>query len=293
MAAATKESKIGFIALGDIGLPMASHLLKGGFDLQVYDLRKEAVEKAVALGARAAESVKAMAASCSYICIAVVNEAQMRSVISGPDGLFENARPGTTVIAHSTIPPETAKEFARLAEAKGVEWLDAPMSGASIAAKAGTLNFLVGGKAELLERCRPILNAMGANIFHLGPTGAGAVGKLVNGLLLHVGYVVTLEALKLAAACDVPEEKIIELVRVSTGNNWVIEHWGYFDRLIEEHTQGPEELIQTLLRKDIADALIAAKAAKTTLPMAGLAIQLYPELTSERRARRIAAGKKP
>lgn len=281
-AAATKRSKLGFIGLGDIGLPMASNLLKGGFDVSVCDLRPAAVKAAVKLGARAAASVKALAASCDYISIAVVNEAQMDLVVSGPDGLFANARPGTAILSHSTMPPAVAEHFAGRAEALGLAWLDVPMSGASVAAKAGTLTFLVGGDARLLDRCRPILKAMGTNIFHIGPMGTGQVAKLVNGLLLHVGYVAILEALNLASAYRVPEAQIIALASVSTGNSWSVKYWGHMDDLVEKHIQGPEAVIQTHMRKDILDALIAAKAADTSMPMTGIAMEIYPDLVRER-----------
>lgn len=281
---AGKNSKVGFIGLGDIGLPMAAHILKAGFQLSVHDLRKEAVDAAVRLGARAAGSVKAVAA-CEYISIVVVNETQVESLVGGPEGIFEHAKPGTVVLAHSTMPPEAAEKFAARAEAKGLEWLDAPMSGASIAAKAGTLTFLMGGKADLLERCTPILKAMGTNIFHLGPPGNGQVAKLVNGLMLHVGYVATLEALKLSSAYGISEEQIIALAKVSTGNSWVVQTWGHMDELVLNHTQPREQVLHTHMRKDIVDALIAAKASKTSMPMTGLAMEIYPELLRERLAR--------
>ncbi len=282
--ATTETLKVGFIALGDIGLPMVENLLKGNFEVLVFDLRENAVEKAVAMGATAATSVKEIAMRCDYICVAVVNEAQMQKIVAGPDGLFENAKRGTAILAHSTMPPEVAKQFAQRAEEKGLEWLDAPMSGANIAAKAGTLTFLIGGQAALLERCRPLLNAMGSNIFHLGPVGNGQVAKLVNGVMFHVGYVVTLEALKLAASYGVPEEQIIALASVSTGNSWIVQHWGFFDHLVREHQQGVEEVIREHLRKDIGDALIAAKTVKTPMPITALAMQLYPDLVFDRLA---------
>ncbi len=282
---ANKRSKLGFIGLGDIGLPMASNLLKAGFDLSVCDLRKVAVKTALRLGARDAKSVKALAASCEYISIAVVNEAQVDQVVSGPDGLFANARAGTAILSHSTMPPAVAEHFASRAKARDLAWLDVPMSGASVAAKAGTLTFLVGGDKRLLNRCRPILNAMGSNIFHIGPVGAGQVAKLVNGLMLHVGYVAILEALNLASAYGVPEKQIIALARVSTGNSWSVEHWGHIDQLVEKHIQGPEAVIQTHVRKDILDALIAAKAARTSMPMTGVAMEIYPDLIRERMRR--------
>ncbi len=127
---------------------------------------------------------------------------------------------------------------------------------------------------------------MGSNTFHLGPTGAGQVGKLVTAMMFHIGSVVTLEALKLSEAYGVPEEQIIELAKVSTGNCWMVQNWGYMDRLIQEHTQGQEQFIHYLVRKDAQDSLIAAKAAKISLPMTGLAYQIYPELLTERIERR-------
>lgn len=283
------KMKVGFIALGDIGMPMARNLLKNGVDLTVYDLRKDVVDAAVKLGAKAAGSLKDLATRCEYICIAVVNEAQMEAVTEGPGGIFANAAPGSVILAHSTMPPEVAKQFGQRAADKGFLWLDAPMSGARIAAEDGTLTFLVGGDAALLDRCRPILNAMGTHIFHLGPIGNGQVAKLVNGVMFHVGYVVTLEALKLANAYGVSEEQIMALAAQSTGNSWVVKHWGYMDELVLDHSQGPQAVIYSHLRKDINDALIAAKTAKKSMPMTALAMQEYPELMT---ARMLAKGHK-
>ena len=159
------------------------------------------------------------------------------------------------------------------------------MSGATIAAEAGTLTLLAGGPAELLERCRPILLAMGTNIFHLGPAGTGQVAKLVNGIMLHIGYAVALEGLKLAAAHGVSEEQIIALARVSTGNSWVVEHWGHMDRVVEHHIQGPDTVVYKHMRRDIADALAAAKDSRTPMPISGLVMEIYSDQIIERMTR--------
>ena len=283
---AGKQTKVGFIGLGEIGSLMAANMIKGGFDVSALDLRASAVEKAVELGARAARSGKAMATECSAISIAVVSDAQVDELVSGPDGIFENAKPGTVILAHSTMPPMAAAEFEKRAEEKGLCWLDAPMSGATIAAQAGTLTFLIGGRAEVLERCRPILNSMGTNIFHLGKAGNGQVAKLVNGLMLHIGYAVALEGLKLAEAYGVPEEQIIALARLSTGKSWVVDNWGHMDREVAHHTQGTERMIQTHMRRDIHDALIAAKAVNTSMPIAGVTMEVYADLMTNRFVRR-------
>ena len=287
--------RIGFVGLGDIGLPMVANLLRAGAQVWVHDLRPAAVRKAVKLGAQAA-TLAEMAAGCQFVSIAVINEKQLRQVLFGKDGLLdpERAVPARrlTVLVHSTVPPRVLQELEpQLAERK-VKLLDAPMSGANIAAKAGTLAFLVGGRAPVLKACKPLLDAMGSRIFHLGPVGNGQVGKLVNGLIFHVSHVVILEALRLADAYGVPETDIIPLVRASTGNNWTIQNWGYFDRFLGEHTlAGTDALVEGLLRKDIGDALIAGRDAKSSLPMSGLAMELYPQLIYERQRRLKIGGK--
>jgi len=278
-------AKVGFIALGDIGLPMASSLLASDFDLTVYDLRAEAVAEAVRRGAKGAASVAELARTCSFIDIALDNEHQVATVLRGPDGILAHAAPGTTLLVHSTLPPKAVQEFGAEAEAKGLFLLDAPMSGANIAAATGTLTFIIGGDAATLERCRPLLETMGATIFHLGPLGNGQVGKLVNGLMFHVGYVVTLEALKLAEAYGVPEETMIAIARLSTGDSWMVRNWGYLDRLMQAHTKaGTDTLIYRHIRKDIVDALIAAEEAHVALPLAAAAYQMYPDFLKERLA---------
>lgn len=281
----TFGAKVGFIALGDIGLPMVTSLLQSDFDVTVYDIRSEPVAEAVKRGATAAASVRELAKACTFIDLALDNENQLATVFHGPDGIFANAAPGTVLLVHSTVPPQAVQGFGEEAVAHGLQLLDAPMSGANIAAQEGTLTFIVGGDAQVLERCRPLLEAMGSTIFHLGPLGNGQVGKLVNGLIFHVGYVATLEALRLSAAYDVPEETMIAVARVSTGDNWMIRHWGYMDRLLREHTKaGSDDLIYRHIRKDVLDALIAANVSHTAMPVTAAAYQIYPDLLNERLA---------
>jgi 3-hydroxyisobutyrate dehydrogenase len=276
-------ARVGFIALGDIGLPMATSLIESDFDVTVYDLRSEPVEAAVRLGAKAAGSVREIAQACTFIHLALDNEHQLATVFHGPDGIFANAAKGTVLLVHSTVPPKAVQEFGAEAESHGLQLLDSPMSGANIAAQNGTLTFIVGGEVDLLNLCRPLLEAMGSTIFHLGPLGNWQVGKLVNGLMFHIGYVATLEALRLSRAYDVPEETMIAVARVSTGDSWMVQHWGYMEKLLREHTKaGTDTLIYRHIRKDIVDALIAADAAHTAMPLAAAAYQIYPDLLIER-----------
>lgn len=250
--------RIGFVGLGDIGLPMVANLLRAGAEVWVNDLRPQAVRRATALGARGA-TLAEMAQHCPVICVAVINERQLREVELGAGGLLDAPLPkaAPTLIVHSRVPPKAVRELAATVAKRKVRLLDAPMSGANIAARAGTLSFLVGGSKAVVRDCKPCL-----------------------------------EALRLAAAYDVAEEDIVPLVRQSTGDNWTIRNWGYFDRFLQEHTlAGKPELIEGLLHKDIADALIAGHDAQSSLPMSGLAMELYPQLMRERLARR-AAGKR-
>ena len=210
----------------------------------------------------------------SFIHFALDNEHQLASVFHGPTASSRTPQ-GTVLLVHSTVPPKACRvceearrtaAAARLADER-----------ANIAAQNGTLTFIVGGDAGLLAR-RPLLEAMGSAVFHLGPVGNGQVGKLVNGLMFHIGYVVTLEALKLSRAYDVPEETMIAVARVSTGDSWMVQHWGYMDKLLREHTKaGSETLIYQHIRKDIVDALIAADVQHTALQLAAAAYQIYPD----------------
>lgn len=199
----------------------------------------------------------------------LVNEVQVDSIVHGDGGIFAIARPGTVILGHSTMPPESAERFARLAGERGLHWLDAPVSGARLGAEAATLTFPVGGDADILDRCRPFLKFMGSNVFHLGSAGRGQVAKLVNGLMLHVCYAATLEAMTLSNDNGIDEATMVAIARVGTGINWSIINRGHMDDLVEHHSQGTEEVINTHMRKDMVDALIAARVSRTPMPLAG------------------------
>jgi 3-hydroxyisobutyrate dehydrogenase len=278
-------SRIGFIGMGNIGTFMVSNLVRAGFDVTVYDLRAEALAAAAELGAKTATSLREVAQTCDIVEVTVVNSLQVRNVTMEAGGLLEHLGPGAVIIIHSTVPPQTVQEVATAAEKCRVSVLDAPVSGADIAAKAGTLTILLGGDKAVIERCSPLLETLGANIFHLGPVGLGQVGKLANALMAHVNYLAALEAVRLAKGYGVPEEKILELAKVSTGNSWMIEHWDWRDRILTEHTMaGTEQFIHYLMRKDLIDAVEAANAVKVYLPLAGLAMQVAPGMIAERKS---------
>ncbi len=275
--------KLGFIGLGNIGMPMFNNLAEAGFDLTVFDLRLDATSKAAEKGASVASSIAAIAASCDIISIALVHERQIDSIYYGDEGLLAHSRPGTVLLFHSTLPPKLVQKYAQEAAERGILVVDAPVSGANIAAAAGTLSFILGGDESLIGELQPLWDTMGANVFHMGGVGLGQVGKLVNGTMYHMAYLATLEALSLARAYGVDELKMIDIARVSTGTNWMVRHWGYMDDLMMSHTRaGSDELVHLHFRKDIVDSLAAAEVERTPMPLAALGAQIYADLISPR-----------
>lgn len=274
---------VGFIGLGDIGLPMACRLAQAGFQPLVYDVLPERITSAVASGARAAASLKQIAQECRYVLIVVVDAAQIHSLLQSEDGLFFNADPGATFICHSTMLPDQAKKLELLAKSKGHDWLDAPMSGGRVGAEAGTLAFLVGGPANVFEKCQPLLDVMGHKTFYLGDVGTGQVGKLVNATMCHLNYIVAMEALALASAYGIAEENIIDIVKVSTGNSWVTENWGQMEMAFLKRAEaGFTAEYERRIRKDLNYVLSSARDKCLSMPLVALGTELYPGLVQDR-----------
>ena len=203
------DKKMGFIGLGAMGRPMAANILKAGFDLTVYDIRSEPMQELEKLGAKVTRSPQEVGEQCDIIETIVVNDAQVEEVILGKDGsgVLAGARPGSIIVIHSTVSPKTCQHIAALAKDKGVGVIDAPVSGAESGAQAGTLSIMVGGEAELLETCRPVLNVLGKTIFHLGAVGMGEMAKIVNNLMVIVNQQSTREGLRLARMAGIERKR--------------------------------------------------------------------------------------
>lgn len=206
------ETRVGFVGLGNIGLPMATRLADAPGGLTVFDLVPDAVAKLVEKGAAAAESVKDLAARTDVICVMVQNDEQVRGVLAD---VMTSAAHGTTVVVHSTIHPETAVDAARLAAQGGVHVLDAPVSGGPMGAETGRLAVMVGGSEEGFERARPVLDRLGDLVLHLGPAGAGTHAKLARNLLHFVSFTAVGEAQRLAEAAGVDPALLGQVVRHS------------------------------------------------------------------------------
>ena len=220
------EEKVGFIGLGIMGQGMVRNLLGAGFDLTVWNRTTSKMEPLLAAGAKSAENPAALARVCDVIITCVSDTPDVEAVIAGDDGVVDGVEPGNLVIDMSTISPQATMALAeRLAE-KGVHMLDAPISGGSEGARQGTLSIMVGGEAEQVQRARPLFEAMGKTITHVGGNGSGQTVKLVNQVLVVVNMLAVGEALLFAQAGGLDLEKTLEAVRAGAAGSWMLSNRG-------------------------------------------------------------------
>lgn len=269
---------IAFIGLGHMGLPMARNLLNAGHTLSVFDLVASAVNELAAQGARAASSA-ADAVSAAEVVISMLPASRhVEGLYLGDTGLLSVIAPGSLVLECSTIAPEAARKVHQAAAARGIALLDAPVSGGTAGAAAGTLTFIVGGDAATLERARPILANIGKNIFHAGPAGAGQVAKVCNNQLLAVHMIGTAEAMALGVANGLDPATLAEIMRQSSGGNWSLEKYNPWPGVMPNAPASKDYrdgFAAELMAKDLGLAQEAAQATASSTPMGALALQLY------------------
>jgi 3-hydroxyisobutyrate dehydrogenase len=213
-------ARIGFIGLGNMGLPMAQNLFKAGHQVEGADVNPAAVEKLEAAGGSAVETHKIAAARADVVITMLPAGAQVREVYLGPAGIIENTNVGTLLIDCSTIDVETARAVAVQAEAKGLMMLDAPVSGGVGGATAGTLTFMVGGSAQTFARAETILQAMGKTIVHAGGAGNGQAAKICNNMILGVSMIAVSEAFVLAEKLGLDHQNLFDISSKSSGQCW-------------------------------------------------------------------------
>jgi len=215
--------KIGFIGLGIMGKPMSKNLLKAGYQLVVMDRIKALVDEVVAAGATAADSPRAVAEQADIIITMLPNSPHVKEVILGEGGIIEAARPGMIVIDMSSIAPLVSREIAaRLAE-KGVELLDAPVSGGEPKAIDGTLSVMVGGKKEIFDKCHDLMKAMAGSVVLTGEVGAGNITKLANQIIVALNIAAMSEALVLATKAGVEPELVYQAIRGGLAGSTVLD----------------------------------------------------------------------
>lgn len=269
---------IAFIGLGNMGGPMALNLLKAGHGLQVYDLSATALAGAKAAGATVAASPAQAVAGVEIVISMLPASRHVESLYLGEQGLLQNIKPGTLVIDCSTIAPASSLKVAEAAQARDVIFIDAPVSGGTAGAAAGTLSFIVGGDASAFERARPVLEKMGRNIFHAGAVGAGQVAKIANNMLLAIHMAGTAEALALGVANGLDPKVLSEIMLKSSGRNWSLElynPWPGVQDGVPASRGYSGGFGSALMLKDLGLAAEASIASGSAIPLGELARKLY------------------
>ncbi|MDX1559329.1 MAG: 3-hydroxyisobutyrate dehydrogenase [Marinobacter sp.] len=271
-------AKITFIGLGNMGGPMASNLVKAGHEVTVFDLSKDAVAALVSEGAKTADTAHEAANGAECVITMLPAGQHVEAVYLGDDGLLAKLPAGTLVIDSSTIAPETARGVAEVARAKDIPFLDAPVSGGVGGAKAGTLTFICGGSEEAFSKAKPILDAMGKNIFHAGDHGSGQVAKICNNMLLAILMSGTSEALALGVKNGLDPAVLSEIMKQSSGGNWalnVYNPWpGVMDGVPASRNYEGGFLVN-LMTKDLGLAFDNAVKNQASIPMGSLARNLF------------------
>jgi 3-hydroxyisobutyrate dehydrogenase len=273
--------KIAFIGLGNMGGPMALNLRKAGHTLSAFDLSAEACKKFGAEGLPIAKSAAETVADAEVVISMLPASAHVEGLYLGgvgKPGLLDSIRAGTLVIDSSTIAAATSRKVAEAAEAKGIAMIDAPVSGGTGGAVAGTLTFMVGGETRDLERARPVLEKMGANIFHAGAAGAGQTAKICNNMLLGILMIGTSEALALGVANGLDPKVLSEIMRRSSGGNWALEKYNPMPGVMETSPASKNYaggFGTDLMLKDLGLAQENAAAVRAATPLGGLARSLY------------------
>lgn len=276
--------KIAFIGLGNMGGPMAHNLLAAGHSLTVFDVVKRNVETLMAAGAAAAGSAKLAAAAAELVITMLPSSPHVRSVYLGADGVLAGVPTGVALIDSSTIDPHSARDVAAAAAAHGNPMADAPVSGGTGGAEAGTLTFMVGAEPALFDAIRPTLAQMGGNIVHCGGAGTGQIAKLCNNMLLGISMLGVAEAMNLGAALGIEPKVLAGIINSSSGRCWSSDTYNPYPGVMENvpaargYTGG---FGTDLMLKDLGLATDAAKQVKQAVAMGAMAQQLYQLWSSQ------------
>lgn len=265
------SERIGFIGLGIMGKPMAGHLLRAGYAMTVWNRTASKAAELVKAGAREGASPKDVAAQSDITIIMVADTPDVRHVVLDQNGVREGARPGSVVVDMSTISPAATREIAEALTARGVEMLDAPVSGGEKGAIEAALSIMVGGTPEAFERVLPVFQKMGKNIIHIGGAGAGQVTKACNQLVLSLTILGVAEAIHLARKAGVDPAKVRSALLGGFAQSRVLELHG--QRMLDEnYTPG---FRTRLYHKDLGIVTETGRALGMPLLGGSLAAQLY------------------
>ncbi|MCQ3828895.1 3-hydroxyisobutyrate dehydrogenase [Microbulbifer elongatus] len=269
---------IAFIGLGNMGGPMAANLVKQGFTVTAFDLSAPMLDNAVNSGCQKADSAHAAIVGADAVVSMLPSGEAVRTLYLGVHGLLQAMDANTLLIDCSTVAANDARQVIAAAGERGIDALDAPVSGGTAAAAAGTLSFMCGGEAAAVARARPVLDAMGANIFHAGPAGSGQVAKICNNMLLAIQMIGTAEALQLGVDNGMDPAVLSEIMGASSGGNWSLEKYNPYPGVMDgvpasRDYQGGFSV--ALMLKDLGLAMDTAAGSASSTPLGALAKNLY------------------
>ena len=271
-------ARIGFVGLGNMGLPMALNLIKAGHAVTGYDVSPVGVEKLKAGGGSVGKSAAALAADSDIVITMLPAGKDVRAVYLVGGGIVAAAKPGTLLIDSSTIDVESARAVAEDAEMQGLEMLDAPVSGGVGGAQAATLTFMVGGPETAFAKAQPVLAAMGKTIVHAGGAGAGQAAKICNNMILGVSMIAVSEAFVLAEKLGLDKQKLFDISSKASGQCWSLTSYCPVPGPVPASPANRDYqagFTAAMMLKDLRLAQDAARAAGVTTPLGAEAAALY------------------
>jgi len=277
-------ARIGFIGLGNMGLPMAANLVKAGHEVAGFDLVRSLAVKLTAIGGVAAETIAAACRGADAVITMLPASGHVRDVYGAPGGVIDAAGAGALLIDSSTIDVGTAREVAARAAGRGLAMVDAPVSGGVAGAAAGTLTFMVGGTDAAFERARPILESMGKTIVHAGGSGNGQAAKICNNMILGVSMIAVSEAFLLAEKLGLDAQRLFDIASKSSGQCWSMTSYCPVPGPVPTSpaNRGYQAgFTAAMMLKDLRLAQDAARSAKTATPLGAAAAELYGSFAGE------------
>lgn len=274
MKLSPEKTTVGFVGIGVMGNSMAQHILNAGHPLQVHSRTRLKTDTLCNQGALWQETIGQLAQQCQVIITMVGFPTDVSSIYQGTDGILENAAPGTLVIDMTTSRPDLAATLHEQGKKKGIQCLDAPVTGGDVGAKNGTLSIMVGGDNETFQKALPILELMGGNIHHQGPSGSGQHAKMVNQIAIAAGMVAMCEALAYADKAGLDPEKVLKNIDQGAAGSWALSNLA--PRIIKQDF-APGFYVKHFI-KDMAIALESAKEMGLETPGLEMAASLYNEL---------------
>ena len=271
-------ANIAFIGLGNMGGPMAVNLVKAGHQVCVFDLSEQAVASIVEHGASTQTDASTCVKDAEFIITMLPAGKHVEAVYLGEKGLINHIAPGALVIDSSTIDAATSRKVAAVLSEKGINFIDAPVSGGVGGATAGTLSFMVGGSETDFNKAKAVLDNMGKNIFHAGSHGAGQIAKACNNMMLSVLMVGTSEALQLGIANGLDPAVLSNIMSKSSGSNWTLDVYNPCPGVMENVPSSNDYqgvFMVDLMAKDLGLAMDTAVNSQSSTPMGSLARSLY------------------